>query len=191
MAVTYPSSLAPLQVYNLTIRQFGALQSIAPNMHQMGYRWVTVASWQVRKIFDVFDLKHGGRAGRASTTWHTNPCLTSTTTRKHRDKAWSVNRLGCIARLHHQPEACVQIINTLYGFNAMEVQEAFVKVSRCAAGGARVPRRELKSRPAGGQGSGNQCGRLIVASVLATCFAHRSASRPRPSCRSRRTTCRA
>jgi transformation/transcription domain-associated protein len=26
------------QVYNLTIRQFGALQSIAPNMHQMGYR---------------------------------------------------------------------------------------------------------------------------------------------------------
>ena len=45
-----------------------------------------------------------------------------------RDKAWSVNRLGRIARLHHQPEACVQIINTLYGFNAMEVQEAFVKV---------------------------------------------------------------
>jgi transformation/transcription domain-associated protein len=46
----------------------------------------------------------------------------------YRDKAWSVNRLGRIARLHHQPEACVQIINTLYGFNAMEVQEAFVKV---------------------------------------------------------------
>ena len=45
-----------------------------------------------------------------------------------RDKAWSVNQLGRIARLHHQPEACVQIINTLYGFNAMEVQEAFVKV---------------------------------------------------------------
>lgn len=45
-----------------------------------------------------------------------------------RDKAWSVNRLGRIARLHHQPEACVHIINTLYGFNAMEVQEAFVKV---------------------------------------------------------------
>lgn len=39
-----------------------------------------------------------------------------------------MNRLGRIARLHHQPEACVQIINTLYGFNAMEVQEAFVKV---------------------------------------------------------------
>lgn len=30
---------AQVQVYNLTIRQFGALQSIAPNMHQMGYRW--------------------------------------------------------------------------------------------------------------------------------------------------------
>ena len=39
-----------------------------------------------------------------------------------------MNRLGRIARIHHQPEACVQIINTLYGFNAMEVQEAFVKV---------------------------------------------------------------
>lgn len=40
-----------------------------------------------------------------------------------------MNRLGRIARLHHQPDACVQIINTLYGFNAMEVQQAFVKVS--------------------------------------------------------------
>ena len=30
--------LSFMQVYNLTIRQFGALQSIAPNMHQMGYR---------------------------------------------------------------------------------------------------------------------------------------------------------
>lgn len=39
-----------------------------------------------------------------------------------------MNRLGRIARLHCQPEACVQVINTLYGFNAMEVQEAFVKV---------------------------------------------------------------
>eukprot|EP00887_Chlorella_sp_A99_P004017 scaffold11.g4017.t1 len=45
----------------------------------------------------------------------------------YRDKAWSVNRLGHIARLHYQPEACCHIINTLYGFNAMEVQEAFVK----------------------------------------------------------------
>lgn len=34
----YPYSHVFVQVYNLTIRQFGALQSIAPNMHQMGYR---------------------------------------------------------------------------------------------------------------------------------------------------------
>ena len=33
-----PLVLSSMQVYNLTIRQFGALQSIAPNMHQMGYR---------------------------------------------------------------------------------------------------------------------------------------------------------
>jgi len=46
----------------------------------------------------------------------------------YRDKAWSVNRLAHVARLHHLPETCVQMINTLYGFNAMEVQEAFVKV---------------------------------------------------------------
>ena len=26
------------QVYNLTIRQFGSLQAVAPTMHQMGYR---------------------------------------------------------------------------------------------------------------------------------------------------------
>ena len=44
------------------------------------------------------------------------------------DKAWSVNRLGHVARLHNLPDTCVHIINTMYGFNAMEVQEAFVKV---------------------------------------------------------------
>ncbi|RMZ56591.1 hypothetical protein APUTEX25_003771, partial [Auxenochlorella protothecoides] len=46
----------------------------------------------------------------------------------YRDKAWSVNRLGLVARLHSQPDACCAIINTMYGFTAMEVQEAFVKV---------------------------------------------------------------
>lgn len=50
----------------------------------------------------------------------------------YRDKAWSVNRLGHIARVHHLPDTCVHIINTLYGFNAMEVQEAFVKVQEQA-----------------------------------------------------------
>ena len=73
-------------VYNTTIRQFSNLQSVNPNLHQLGYR----------------------------------------------DKAWSVNRLGHVARLHHLPEACIRIINTLYGFNAMEVQEAFVKVQEQA-----------------------------------------------------------
>lgn len=50
----------------------------------------------------------------------------------YRDKAWSVNRLGHVARLHHLPDACIRIINSLYGFNAMEVQEAFVKVQEQA-----------------------------------------------------------
>lgn len=46
----------------------------------------------------------------------------------YRDKAWSVNRLGAVARRHGYGEACTRIINSLYGFNAMEVQEAFVKI---------------------------------------------------------------
>lgn len=50
----------------------------------------------------------------------------------YRDKAWSVNRLAHVAREHHLPEACVAAITTLYGFNAMEVQEAFVKVQEQA-----------------------------------------------------------
>lgn len=40
----------------------------------------------------------------------------------------SVNRLAAIARKHDCPEVCKNIIATQYGFNAMEVQEAFVKI---------------------------------------------------------------
>ncbi|KAK9813189.1 hypothetical protein WJX72_010368 [[Myrmecia] bisecta] len=50
----------------------------------------------------------------------------------YRDKAWSVNRLGCVARKHGCYETCKNIINNLYGFNAMEVQEAFVKITQQA-----------------------------------------------------------
>ncbi|KAK9855808.1 hypothetical protein WJX84_006870 [Apatococcus fuscideae] len=46
----------------------------------------------------------------------------------YRDKAWSVNRLGRVARKHGCPEACKRIIVEMYGFNAMEVQEAFIKI---------------------------------------------------------------
>lgn len=45
----------------------------------------------------------------------------------YRDKAWSVNRLARVARHQGCPEACKAAIALLYGFNAMEVQEAFVK----------------------------------------------------------------
>lgn len=37
-------------------------------------------------------------------------------------------RLGAIARKHGSYASCVRMTNTLYGFNAMEVQEAFVKI---------------------------------------------------------------
>ena len=45
----------------------------------------------------------------------------------YRDKAWSVNRLAAVARRHGAPSACRAILSSLYGFSAMEVQEAFVK----------------------------------------------------------------
>lgn len=44
------------------------------------------------------------------------------------DKAWSVNRLASIARKHGAYASCVDIINSLYGFDTMQVQEAFVKI---------------------------------------------------------------
>ena len=40
----------------------------------------------------------------------------------------AVSRLGAIARKHGSYASCVRMTNTLYGFNAMEVQEAFVKI---------------------------------------------------------------
>lgn len=46
----------------------------------------------------------------------------------YKDKAWSVNTLSGVARHHGCYEACNRLINTLYGFNAMEVQEAFAKI---------------------------------------------------------------
>lgn len=52
--------------------------------------------------------------------WHVGmPCL--------RSRLYDC-RLGSIARKHGSYASCVRMTNTLYGFNAMEVQEAFVKI---------------------------------------------------------------
>ena len=40
----------------------------------------------------------------------------------------SVNRLAAVARKHGCPDVCNHVIATQYGFSAMEVQEAFVKI---------------------------------------------------------------
>lgn len=40
-----------------------------------------------------------------------------------KDKAWSVNKLAAVALKHGAADACLQILNTMYGYNAMEVQE--------------------------------------------------------------------
>ena len=36
--------------------------------------------------------------------------------------------MGCIARKHGSPDTAKYVINHLYGYNAMEVQEAFTKI---------------------------------------------------------------
>ena len=46
----------------------------------------------------------------------------------YRDKAWSVNKLGHVAHKQGCPEVAIGIINNMYGYAAMEVQEAFVKI---------------------------------------------------------------
>ncbi len=43
-------------------------------------------------------------------------------------QAWSVNRYAMVARKHGLYHTCINIINSMYGFNAMEVQEAFTKI---------------------------------------------------------------
>jgi transformation/transcription domain-associated protein len=40
----------------------------------------------------------------------------------YRDKAWSVNKLGGIATTHGLPDTCLNILNTMYAYSAMEVR---------------------------------------------------------------------
>ena len=51
-----------------------------------------------------------------------------------------MNRLAAVARKHGCPEVAKQIIATQYGFNAMEVQEAFVKITKQAKASLEQPR---------------------------------------------------
>ncbi|XP_057972938.1 transcription-associated protein 1-like isoform X2 [Malania oleifera] len=46
----------------------------------------------------------------------------------YRDKAWNVNKLAHIARKQGLNDACVTILDKMYGHSTMEVQEAFVKI---------------------------------------------------------------
>lgn len=48
-----------------------------------------------------------------------------------KDKAWSVNKLGAVALKHGAADACLQILNTMYGYNAMEVQEVRHEARAC------------------------------------------------------------
>lgn len=50
----------------------------------------------------------------------------------YRDKAWTVNQLARIARKQGHPTTAIQLVNSQYGYNAMEVQEAFVKITEQA-----------------------------------------------------------
>jgi phosphatidylinositol kinase/protein kinase (PI-3 family) len=46
----------------------------------------------------------------------------------YRDKAWSINKLACIARKQNLHSLSLDVLKTLYGYYQMEVQEAFVKI---------------------------------------------------------------
>jgi transformation/transcription domain-associated protein len=46
----------------------------------------------------------------------------------YRDKAWSVNKLAHVARKQGLYDVCVNVLNKMYGYAQMEVQEAFVKI---------------------------------------------------------------
>ncbi|MCL7050221.1 hypothetical protein MKW94_020144 [Papaver nudicaule] len=50
----------------------------------------------------------------------------------YRDKAWNVNKLAHIARKHGLYDVCVTVLEKMYGHSAMEVQEAFVKITEQA-----------------------------------------------------------
>lgn len=41
-------------------------------------------------------------------------------------------RLRCFPNRHGLPEVCITVINNMYGYNAMEVQEAFIKIKEQA-----------------------------------------------------------
>ena len=93
----------PLQVYNLTIRQFGALQSIAPNMHQMGYRWVggstrcayALDGWHASATCVQWERMAGARPG----AWVSLlPCPPPAETRPGASTAWAALR-ACIISL--------------------------------------------------------------------------------------------
>ena len=45
----------------------------------------------------------------------------------------SPDRLGAVARKNGCPHTCKEVINTMYGYNAMEVQEAFNKICEQAS----------------------------------------------------------
>jgi hypothetical protein len=62
-------------------------------------------------------------------------------------------RLGYVAYKHSCPEVCNAIINNMYGYNAMEVQEAFVKIKEQAKAYLDMPG---EATAGGGQGRQEQ-----------------------------------
>lgn len=48
----------------------------------------------------------------------------------YKEKAWAVNKLGAVATAHGLPELSLHMLNTLYGYNAMEVQVSACLVFR-------------------------------------------------------------
>lgn len=88
--------------------------------------WDSVASWATLSVWrnHMYNLVIGRFA--------TMPDTGGLQQVGYRDKAWTVNQLARIARKQGHPTTAVHLVNSQYGYNAMEVQEAFVKITEQA-----------------------------------------------------------
>lgn len=60
-----------------------------------------------------------------------------------RDKAWSINRLASVARRHGSCDVCIEIVNNMYNYSFMDVQEAFIKIVEQAKAYLAMPEEQV------------------------------------------------
>lgn len=61
-----------------------------------------------------------------------------------KDKAWSINRLAMVARKHGSCDVCIEIVNNMYNYSLMDVQEAFMKIVEQAKAYLAMPEEQVQ-----------------------------------------------